>query len=254
VIGADEPVAEADFLPGDEDGSNLTGLYYNGFRYYDSEDGRYLTPDPVDPSALNAVRRFVRENPGMPFYLPDAGLQASRHYLGLPIRPIGYEYVGGIGYWRISPADLVALVERALLVNPNGYAYVDNNPMVWVDPWGLWYFDLNGSVGSGLGITFGVTYGSQGWHLYGGIGYVMAPGGTFTYTDLNITRGWNFGVQGGFGLGGQIGQCFEYDGGNIKGKGEPFWEFGVTTPGITIAPYYVGTPGELWNWVKGLIR
>jgi hypothetical protein len=72
VIGADEPVAEADFLPGDEDGSNLTGLYYNGFRYYDSEDGRYLTPDPVDPSALNAVRRFVRENPGMPFYLPDA--------------------------------------------------------------------------------------------------------------------------------------------------------------------------------------
>ncbi|MEW6416081.1 MAG: RHS repeat-associated core domain-containing protein [Pseudomonadota bacterium] len=61
-----------------------SGLYYNDFRYYDPQSGRYLSPDPLGP-----------------------------------------------------------LAER--LGSPNAYAYVNNNPLSYIDPWGLILFAFDGT-------------------------------------------------------------------------------------------------------------
>ena len=64
-----------------------SGLYYNDFRYYDPQAGRYLSPDPLGPLA-------------------------------------------------------------ELLGSPNTYAYVNNNPLSYVDPWGLILFAFDGTNNS----------------------------------------------------------------------------------------------------------
>lgn len=61
-----------------------TGLYYNDFRYYDPQAGRYLSPDPLG---------------------------------------------------RLAEA----------LGSPNAYAYVNNNPASYIDPWGLVLFAFDGT-------------------------------------------------------------------------------------------------------------
>ena len=61
-----------------------TGLYYNDFRYYDPQAGRYLSPDPLG---------------------------------------------------RLAEA----------LGSPNAYAYVNNNPLSYIDPWGLILFAFDGT-------------------------------------------------------------------------------------------------------------
>ena len=61
-----------------------SGLYYNDFRYYDPQSGRYLSPDPLG---------------------------------------------------RMAEA----------LGSPNAYAYVNNNPASYIDPWGLILFAFDGT-------------------------------------------------------------------------------------------------------------
>jgi len=70
-------------LPGQWEDSE-SGLYYNDFRYYDPQAGRYLSPDPLG-----------------------------------------------------------RLAER--LGSPNAYAYVNNNPLSYIDPWGLILFAFDGT-------------------------------------------------------------------------------------------------------------
>lgn len=73
-------------LPGQWEDSE-SGFYYNDFRYYDPQAGRYLSPDPLGP-----------------------------------------------------------LAER--LGSPNAYAYVNNNPASYIDPWGLILFAFDGTNNS----------------------------------------------------------------------------------------------------------
>lgn len=70
-------------LPGQWEDSE-SGLYYNDFRYYDPQSGRYLSPDPLGRLA-------------------------------------------------------------EVLGSPNAYAYVNNNPLSYVDPWGLILFAFDGT-------------------------------------------------------------------------------------------------------------
>ena len=70
-------------LPGQWEDSE-SGLYYNDFRYYDPQAGRYLSPDPLG---------------------------------------------------RMAEA----------LGSPNAYAYVNNNPLSYIDPWGLILFAFDGT-------------------------------------------------------------------------------------------------------------
>jgi len=73
-------------LPGQWEDAE-SGLYYNDFRYYDPQAGRYLSPDPLG-----------------------------------------------------------RLAER--LGSPNAYAYVNNNPLSYIDPWGLILFAFDGTNNS----------------------------------------------------------------------------------------------------------
>jgi RHS repeat-associated protein len=70
-------------LPGQWEDAE-SGLYYNDFRYYNPQAGRYLSPDPLG-----------------------------------------------------------RLAER--LGSPNAYAYVNNNPLSYIDPWGLILFAFDGT-------------------------------------------------------------------------------------------------------------
>jgi len=70
-------------LPGQWEDSE-SGLYYNDFRYYDPQAGRYLSPDPLG---------------------------------------------------RLAEA----------LGSPNTFAYVNNNPLSYIDPWGLILFAFDGT-------------------------------------------------------------------------------------------------------------
>jgi RHS repeat-associated protein len=127
--------------------------------------------------------------------------------------------------------------------DPNFYGYVLNDPLNRNDLQGLWYVDINVSLGYWGGGTVGVLIGSEGIYPYAGGGVVSPPGGvSVTWSPSDPMAGWNVGLQGGFFGGGQIGYGFGEGGG-------PFWEVGFVTPGGSLTGYYAGDPWK-WPWNK----
>jgi RHS repeat-associated protein len=118
----------------------------------------------------------------------------------------------------------------------NLYGYVVSDPVNRRDPIGLWYIDVNISIGYWLGVTFGFMINSEGIYPYAGGGFVSPSGGvSVTCSGNDPAPGWNVGGQfGAYGIGGQVG----YGGGDI------FGELGVMTPGWSLTGFYAGGP---WN-------
>lgn len=111
-----------------------------------------------------------------------------------------------------------------------------NNPVNRKDPLGLWYVDVNVSLGYWGGGTAGVLVNNSGVYPYAGGGIVSPPGGiSVTWSPSDPTTGWNVGLQGGYWGGGQVGYGFGEGGG-------PFWEGGFVTPGGSLTGYYVWDP------------
>jgi RHS repeat-associated protein len=126
----------------------------------------------------------------------------------------------------------------------NVYQYGSNNPIIFIDPLGLWYIDINGSLGYWGGGTGGVMINKEGIYPYVGGGIVSPPGGiAVTWSPSNPTPGWNIGFQGGYWGGGQVGYGFPKDGGK-------YGEIGFVTPGVSLTPFYVWEPWK-WPWKKG---
>jgi len=123
------------------------------------------------------------------------------------------------------------------------YGYVLNNPLRFVDPWGLEYKDINLSFGFpvGIGPTGGVmTEGCQMYWYFGG--GVMTPGlgASLTASPSSPTQGWNFGLQIALGVAGQVGYAPGPGGGW-------FWEAGIgggfpTLFSASLTAYYVLPP------------
>jgi hypothetical protein len=71
----------------------------------------------------------------------------------------------------------------------NLYRHVQNNPITWVDPWGLWSFSLEFyPVGIGYGITAGQNPGGElfiKWRV--GFGF----GGGFSVDPSGKSPGWD---------------------------------------------------------------
>lgn len=136
------------------------------------------------------------------------------------------------------------------------YVYVGNNPVNRIDPWGLWYVDVNFNIGFGFfGPTVGGLFTSTGLNLYAG-GGPMTPGSgvSLTWSPDDVSTGWNYGLQGASPLGPiPLGPTIQegYD-----SAGAPFAELGVSTPGASATAYYVfdefvswKTLGDAWDKV-----
>jgi len=125
----------------------------------------------------------------------------------------------------------------------NLYAYVVNNPVRYVDPWGLEYFDANFSAGwFGAGITFGVMIDTrtQGYYSYLG-GGIMTPGFSFAITKSpqSPSRGWSIGLQGQ----GLVGIGAAQGGYSFGECGGFFYETGYGGPlGYSLTGFYVWGP------------
>jgi len=129
-------------------------------------------------------------------------------------------------------------------LDTNLYSYTLNDPVNGIDPLGLWYIDINVSLGYWGGVTGGVIIGPEGIYTYGGGGVVSPPGGiAVTVSPSDPTPGWNIGIQGTAGLAGQYGYSFGKGGGS-------FWEIGLGWPiGGSVTGYYVSEPWK-WPWKR----
>jgi len=172
-------------------------------RYYDPKIGRFLQEDPVGESSPSR-KEDVHTRIGNPFTISG--------------------YIKSINE-----------------INP--YLYVGNNPINRIDPFGLWYIDINISWGSGLGpgITGGKIISSKGIYTYSGSGlFTPGPGASITWSFQDPSVGLNYGAQAGNWIGGQYGW---------DEKGNKYYEGGFVTPGGSSTVYYVDEPWN-WPWVK----
>ncbi len=79
----------------------------------------------------------------------------------------------------------------------NLYTYCLNNPIIFVDPFGLWQFTLEGGYVFGGRITFGKNYGR--WNIRGAFGYGLGLRVGYTRGDIRPGYASN-GFAGNFGV------------------------------------------------------
>lgn len=121
------------------------------------------------------------------------------------------------------------------LTETNAYLYTGSNPVNRIDPSGLWYIDLNLSLGWGVGLTGGVLINPQGMWPYLGGGGMSPPGGlSITWSPGDPCHGLNSGLQAGALIGFQRGYSVR--------SHDWFWEIGFMTPGYSLTGYYVWGP------------
>jgi len=120
----------------------------------------------------------------------------------------------------------------------NLYVFCGNDPVNGVDPWGLWYIDINVSGGFFGGVTAGLMCNGSGLYPYFGGGLVTpGAGASITVSPSTPSSGWNIGLQGQGGVAGQVGYSFGEDCGGW------FWEGGGGwPPGASLTGYYVWGP------------
>ena len=140
------------------------------------------------------------------------------------------------GYRFYSPA-IGRWMNRDPLQESGGinlYGFVGNNPIMYIDPQGLWYVNIGFNLGWwSPGIVKGVLIGPGGkTYSYNGWGWMTSPGFYITFSTSDPTTGWCTGGGGGglkFGTGGLIGWSI-----NRSDIGAWSGEIGFMTPGYSI--------------------
>ena len=140
----------------------------------------------------------------------------------------------------------------------NRYSYVRNNPVRFVDPWGLLYLDI--SVGAGspvyyVGGSYTISIGERGIYFYG------SPAGGLS-TPITSTIGasiskpqkspTSFGENLDVTVGAIVGKKITFDRDDILESSE---EWVITTPGVVLeSPQYLGGINHPWEEGKLLLR
>ena len=225
---------------------SMTRAYHD---YYYHFDGLGSVSDITDANGTT-VESYQYDVYGRATILDAYGHQIVESSVGNPYMFTGRRYDADSGLYYYRARYYHPRLGRFSQVDPIGYAggmnlyaYVGNNPVENTDPFGLWYIDINVSIGWWLGGTGGIIISPEGIFPYAGLGIVSPPGGVgVTWSPSDPTPGWNVGLQGGYWGGGQVGYSFGENGG-------PFWELGFVTPGFSLTGYYVWAPWK-WPWKR----
>jgi len=157
-------------------------------------------------------------------------------------RATGLHYMRHRYYDRSTGRFISAepLISRGFISTRNRYSYVGNNPVVRIDPLGLWYVDVSGSVTLPGGYQIGgsIQLGSEGVYVSPslGVGVGTPISGSVTWSPCESVSGPAWGAQAGAGPMVQVGQ---------GGDAEWFQEYGLGTPGVS-GNVYEYSP--LWDW------
>jgi len=134
-----------------------SGLYYYRARYYDPKIGRFLQPDPLDMATVILIRQYLQH-----YFYSDLFFQ----------------------YALRNTQDFM-----------NTYSYVSNNPVNWIDPYGLftWPYTWKGWVGV---ISWGAGVSALAAPFPGArpIGLGMIAAGT-VFSIWDLVEGMNQGER-----------------------------------------------------------
>ena len=119
----------------------------------------------------------------------------------------------------------------------NLYVAMNNQPMRFSDPLGLWYVDFNFSYGAIFGITGGWMINETGVYPYLGGGIVLMPGASVSFSPNEPGPGTYWGMQYV-----SYKDFTGFQGGNEWGKDNPFVEGGAGVPGFSLTLFGVAGP------------
>ncbi|MDD5492517.1 MAG: RHS repeat-associated core domain-containing protein, partial [bacterium] len=164
-----------------------------GQRYYYISDG------------LGSITALVYQNGNIAqtYRYDSFGNISSTGSLSQPYTYTGREYDSetGLYYYRARYMDPKTgrFLQQDPIWSKNLYPYVRNNPLNLIDPYGLWFIDINFTGGKGG--TAGVQIGPAGIYPYGGVGYGQGGGVSVTLNRGNPSSGLAVTATGSGGTG-----------------------------------------------------